>query len=299
MANASREGVIAALVTPSTPDHQVNFDRLRDIAEWVGRSGVHAFMALGTTGEGPILSEEDRKRIVETLTGVAGTPTIAQVGHPSLKAATELANYAVSVGATACSALPMFYYTPDDHAIETYYKTIASAIAPRPLYLYTLPALTHVDLSPRLVRKLADEIDNLAGIKDSSGNVTLLAQYIDIFRNRGKVFCGNDRLLLHSLRVGARGYVTSGSGVVPEPYTALWNAAEAGRWDEATKAQGEVDRLVELFQDGKHPGVFKAGLTVRGFESGEAFPPLPEVTREDRLRIEAGLASYARVAGPA
>lgn len=293
--DASYEGVIAALVTPATPTHRVDLDLLGQIGEWVGTKGVHAFMALGTTGEGPILSAEDRKHIVETLAGIPGTPTIAQVGHPSLKTAIDLAEHAISHGAVACSALPMFYYTPDDAAIETYYKAIAAAIAPRPFYLYTLPALTHVDLSPNLVRKLANEIDNLAGIKDSSGNVTLLAQYVEVFRNRGKVFCGNDRLLLHSLRVGARGYVTSGSGVVPEPYSALWQAAEAGRWDEAVKAQADIDRLVETFQDGKHPGVFKAGLTARGFAAGEAFPPLPEVTREDRARIESALAAYQPV----
>ena len=293
------EGVIAALVTPSTPVHQVNFDVLAEIGRFVGACGVDAFMALGTTGEGPILSEDDRRKIVETLTGVSGTPTIAQVGHPSLKSAVRLAEHAIEHGAVAVSALPMFYYTPDDRAIETYYKSLAAAVSPHPIFLYTLPALTHVQLSPDLVGRLANEIENLAGIKDSSGSVTLLAQYVEIFRNRGMVFCGNDRLLLHSLRVGARGYVTSGSGVTPEPYVALWKAGVAGRWEDAARAQGEIDRLVSAFQDGKHPGVFKAGLSVRGFAAGEAFPPLPEVTREDRRQIEEAVARYPKARRPA
>jgi dihydrodipicolinate synthase/N-acetylneuraminate lyase len=177
-----------------------------------------------------------------------------------------------------------------------YYRTIAEAAAPRPLFLYTLPALTHVSLSPELTRSLVDSIENLGGIKDSSGDAALLAHYVEIFRNRGHVFCGNDRLLLHSLRVGVSGFVTSGAGVTPEAYVRLWQAACSGDEGAAARAQDEIDGLVAAFQDGKHPGLFKAGLAVRGIPAGEAFPPLPLVTDDERHQIAAALAPYGRLA---
>ncbi len=279
------------MVTPYRDDGSVDREAYLGLMNKLAHSGVHGLMIMGTTGEGPLLSIEERREILDfTAHRAAEVPLIPNVGHPATRHAVALGVYAAERGFTSMSAVAPFYYPSSPQELLRHYRTLARAVAPAGLYLYTIPIHTHNPIPTRILEELLDSEPNVLGIKDSTGDVRQLSEYVAACRERGAVVLGgNDRLFLHGLSIGAQGAVTSAAGVFPEAYLAVWNAYERGDLAAAHAAQRTVDALCTVFRDGTHLGLYKAALAFRGVTIGPARPPFPPVTEEDRRKLTEGL----------
>lgn len=270
-------GVIPAMVTPFDQcTGEVDAQAARDLCEFLVGKGVDGLFVMGTTGEGPLLSSEERKKLAECIVDqIHGRiRVVVQVGCNSTKETIELARHASEIGAAAIGVVAPYYYemTCEEHI--AHFSAVADAVQDTPLLLYNIPSRTGNPIPFEAIRTLVGRHPNVVGIKDSSGDLVQMRRFIREWPDRFSVICGTDKLDCLALITGAAGIVSSVSGVFPEPYVALKKAIEEGRYRDAIRLQNEIDDLVDLLKNGKDLSLFKRALDLRGLHGGTVRQPL-------------------------
>jgi 4-hydroxy-tetrahydrodipicolinate synthase len=285
-------GVIPALLTPmDARGERLDLPAARELVGRLVASGVHALYALGTTGEAPLLTTAERQAFLEAILPVAGrVPVGVQVGALSTTEACALARHAAQAGAAAVAAIPPSYYAVTPREILEYYRAIARAAAPLPLYLYNIPSHARNDLKPAFVRDLREAIPAVAGIKDSTGNPDRVKQLVRALGAGFGVINGNDELDLASLQGGACGVVASGAGIFPDLYLGLYAAWREGRTPDAEVAQRKITTMQERLGNGARLGWYKEVWRLRGLPLGGVRAPLLGPTPAEAEAIRESLA---------
>jgi 4-hydroxy-tetrahydrodipicolinate synthase/4-hydroxy-2-oxoglutarate aldolase len=227
---------------------------------------------------------EERARVVEAVADEADVPIIAGTGHPGLKETLRQTELAADAGADGALVVTPFYYDHDDEALEAYYREVADE-SPIPIYLYSVPVYTDVKLSPELVGRLTTH-DNVAGMKDSSGDVETLQRERRLTENAEfDLFVGSGSVYAHALASGADGGILGLANVAPERANEVFQLHQAGKDAEARQLNA---RLVELNRavTSKYgvPGA-KAALKERGVPAGYPRKPHQEVDGDVRQEI--------------
>jgi 4-hydroxy-tetrahydrodipicolinate synthase len=270
---------------------RLDLSAARELVGRLATSGVHALYALGTTGEAPLLTTAERQSFLEAiLPAAARVPVAVQVGALSTAEACVLARHAAQAGATAVAAIPPSYYAVTPREILEYYRAIARAAAPLPLYLYNIPSHARNDLKPAFVRDLREAIPSAAGIKDSTGNPDRVKQLVRTVGAGFGVINGNDELDLASFQSGACGIVASGAGIFPELYLGLYGAWREGRLPEAEAAQRKITAMQERLGNGARLGWYKEVWRRRGLSLGGVRAPLLGPTAAEAETIGEALA---------
>jgi 4-hydroxy-tetrahydrodipicolinate synthase/2-dehydro-3-deoxy-phosphogluconate/2-dehydro-3-deoxy-6-phosphogalactonate aldolase len=210
--------VHAALLTPLAADGGVEVGALRAHCRWLVESGIDGVLVAGTTGEGPLLDDDD---VVAAVSAVAGeTRVIAHVGRPSTDATAALARRALHAGADEVSVVVPYYYELDDEQLLAHFAAVAPALA------YVIPARTVNDVSAPLLDRLADV--GVVGVKDSTKSLERHEQYLAVARRRPgfRVYMGSDGLAREALERGATGLISAVANVRPELVAALRGGAE-------------------------------------------------------------------------
>lgn len=278
--DAPLQGVIPPIFTPFTADGtKVDLNALVTHADWLLSKGVHGLMPCGTTGEGPLLSGEERMQVTEVVLDVASgrAPVVAHVGTASTAETVALALDAVERGAGALSVVCPYYYRLPPLALVEHFVAVAGSVPQSPVYLYNIPQLTGNALSAALVAEIKARAPNVVGIKDSTGDLHALAEYGMIDKGCFQVICGSDGLILSALRQGAVGCVSGNANVFPELVVRLFDSAKQGQGDKAEQLQATLDRVRSILLDGRSIGLMKQILRQRGLHAGPVRSPLPEV----------------------
>ena len=275
-------GVITALVTPFDDRGRVDEEALQRLVEFQIRAGVHGLNPCGTTGEGALLTLEERQQVAEiTVRAARGrVPVMVQTGTPSTEATIALTRHAQTIGADAATIVSPFYYRLGDEALVQHYAQIAASVPGFPLFLYNIPQLTGNNLTPAIVEAIAERCPNVIGLKDSSGN---LSQVIDSASVRGghfKVAVGSDGLILPALVTGIPASISGNANAVPELFVELFQAYWRGDWAGAQSAQARIQHVRRILKDGGDLSLFKAVLERRGLRVGGVRPPLINAPKE-------------------
>lgn len=286
-------GIIPALLTPmDARGERLDLSAARELVGILAARGVHALYALGTTGEAPLLTTAERQSFLEAILPAAGSvPVAVQVGALSTAEACALARHAAQAGAAAVAAIPPSYYAVTAREILEYYRAIARAAAPLPLYLYNIPSHARNDLAPPFVRDLREAIPSAAGIKDSTGNPDRVKRLVRAVGPGFGVINGSDELDLASLQSGACGVVASGAGIFPELYLTLYDAWRGGRVSEAEAAQRKITAMQERLGNGARLGWYKEVWRLRGLSLGGVRAPLLGPTPAESETIRESLAA--------
>lgn len=228
--------VVVALLTPFGADGRLDRDALAAHADLLVEAGVDALMPCGTTGEGPLLADEEVAEVVEaTLAAAAGrVPVYAHVGRPATAATCALARRAEEAGAAAVFAVVPYYYALADEQLLHHYRALLAAVDV-PVYAYTIPARTGNELSPAVVRTLAGE--GLKGLKDSTKSFECHLEYLRCGVN---VLIGTDALVLEAFRAGAVGCVSALANVRPDLLCALRDGAGEEGQEEVLRLRDEL-----------------------------------------------------------
>lgn len=236
----ARPSVVVALLTPFAEDGTIDAGALREHVAFLLDAGVDALMPCGTTGEGPLLDEDEAAAVVETVVAAAEgrVPVLAHVGRASTGATVRLARRAIASGAAAVSAVVPYYYELPDEQVLAHYRALLDASGGTPALAYNIPARTGNDLAPETLRTLA--ADGLAGIKDSTKSLDRHREYLELARPDFAVFMGSDALVAEALRAGAAGCVSAVANVRPDLLVRLAKAVTDG---EADALQAEVSAL--------------------------------------------------------
>jgi 4-hydroxy-tetrahydrodipicolinate synthase len=267
-------GVIPALVTPFTKKFEIDEKALRHLIDYVIENGVTSVFPCATTGEFTSMTEEERKRVVEiTIDHVNGkVPVIAGTGDAGTRTTIEFSKHAVDVGADAVLIVSPFYLKPTDKEVYEHYVKIAEAID-LPIILYNIPQVTGVEIPWWVVEALA-EIDNVVGIKDSSGNMPYMMALFEKVYGKISIMCGHDEIAMAALAAGADGLILASANLIPDIWVQIYNLVKKGDFEEAQALQRKIQTIVRIVTRQGGGLAVKAGLNMIGLEVGTARRPL-------------------------
>lgn len=285
-------GIFPALVTPYAENGTINRSSIRKIVELNLRKGVQGFYACGSTGEAFLLTQEERKTVLEAVVeSVAGrAAVIAHIGNIGTDAALSLARHAKEVGADAISSIPPFYYGFRIQEVKRYYLDLVEETG-LPLLVYNFPALTGVTLDARNAGDLLEH-PLIAGVKHTSMDLYQLERMKQLRRDL-VVFNGYDEVFLAGLAMGADGAIGSTFNVIAGHFIAIERSYREQRMLEAARLQKEVNGFIEvLVSVGVFNGI-KAVLGHLGIETGWCRRPfLPP----DEAAVRRVIDAYERIA---
>ncbi|HUY01039.1 MAG TPA: dihydrodipicolinate synthase family protein [Candidatus Deferrimicrobium sp.] len=225
-------GIIPAMVTLFKDDQEIDEEAIRDHIDFLIDAKVHGIFVLGSTGEFAYLSEDEKKQVIEIAAEQINgkIPLIAGISSPSTKIATELAKFAEEKGANAVMAVIPTYFPLENKNIEIHYEKIAASIE-IPLYAYNFTLTTRIDLSPKLIAKLAEK-KVLAGIKETVIDISHVQQMIDLTPDEFCVLCGTELLLKEGLKARVDGAILGMGNCFPNLLVQIWESFQKGRSDE-------------------------------------------------------------------
>jgi 4-hydroxy-tetrahydrodipicolinate synthase len=267
--------VVVALLTPHGAGGRVDEGALRAHVDLLVEAGVDALMPCGTTGEGPLLADDEVAAVVRaTVAATDGrVPVLAHVGRPGTAPTLALARRAVADGAAAVAAVVPYYYAPGDDEMRAHYAALMEGVD-APVYAYTIPSHTHRELEPALLARLI--ADGLAGLKDSTKSPERHREYAAVARDAGArfaLFTGSAGLVLDALREGSAGAVLALANLHPEACVALMRAVRDGRDGEAERCQARLHgHDAELRRGGATIPALKRGVAERLAERGAGYP---------------------------
>lgn len=281
------KGVIAATVTPMNEEGQVDFKAVKSLTHFLIDKKVHGLFPCGSTGEGILMSTEERKKVAEvTVEEAAGkVPVVIHTGSINISEAVELTKHAQKIGADGAALIPPYYYSVDEKAILDYYRTIAKQVSNFPLYIYNIPVNVKNVITPKEVVQLNVDSPNIVGIKDSSMD---FMNFINFKQALDKDFCilmGNDAQIYSSILMGGSGAIAATSCVFPEIVVEIYEAILAKDLERALKAQNVVTKLRAIFRNYPPVASYKKALEYRGIRGGVPRRPLRPLTEEESQKM--------------
>ena len=291
-------GINPALITPFTRDDKIDEVALRRLLRVV-RPHVDGVVPCGTTGEFVYMSHAERRQVLEICVDEVGgeMPVIAGTGAASTREAMELARHAQEAGASACLAVTPYYIHPSDKGIYQHFYEVARAVD-LPVILYNIPQTVDAYL-PRQVLEDLSEIDNVVGLKDSSGDLPYMMEVLEMTQGRLDVLVGHDEVVLPALAAGCSGAILASAQVFPEVWQEVFRMIQAGDLEEARQLQSRVQKLARIFV--RHGGgvAVKAALNMMGVEVGRPRRPLKPVggamVHETRAEIQLELEKLGKI----
>lgn len=283
-------GATTALLTPCDETGKIDFQGIDVLVANQVSMGVVGLFVLGTAGQGPMLSVDERKAVLERIVSASNgqLEIVAHVGAMPTTSALELAKHAIDHGVTAISSVPPVYYKPDFATVKDYYTSIASLSKGTPFLAYNNPAATGLDLTPDQLAELVDE-GIIDGVKQASANLSDLHRLVE----RGvPVWMANADLNLAALAIGAKGTISTITNVVPEPFVALARAMSAGDLLAARRFQVQIDYCAFRLRNPTIGGLH-AGATLRGWPGGSPRKPLRMPNEAELARISEAINNVA------
>ncbi|MCD6325746.1 4-hydroxy-tetrahydrodipicolinate synthase [Candidatus Bathyarchaeota archaeon] len=280
------KGIIPAMVTPLDRNEEIDEAGIRGIINYLIDSGVHGIFVCGSQGESYALTDDEKKRVIEiSVDEVNGrVPVYAGTGAVTTKMTIDLSRYAVNVGADAVTIVTPYFIKLSQDELYMHYKRIAESVD-SPILIYNNPGRTNVNLEAETVKKLA-EIDNIVGIKDSSGDLTLTAQYIMKCPDEFAVLAGRDSLILATLLYGGKGAVAATANVAPRLVVGIYENFIKGDLEKARELQFKILPLRLAFSLGTFPVVVKEAMNLMRKPSGPAKSPVSPLPEEKKRKLK-------------
>ncbi|MDQ6907893.1 MAG: dihydrodipicolinate synthase family protein, partial [Chloroflexota bacterium] len=232
-------GIIPPSVTLFNDDMSIDWDGTLRHLDWLIAAGVHGLFILGTTGEFTQLSANERKeyaqKVVEHVKG--RVPVIVGTGAVNTRETIELTRHAKGVGADAAAVVTPFYQTLGDEQLLAHFGAVANAVD-LPILVYNIPVFTGTAVSTAVLAQLAEENDNIVGVKDSVDSATLVRNRVQIvkrIRPDFSVLTGMSDHLLNTLMLGGDGAVIGEANFVPEPGVGCVEAFRKGDYEGARR----------------------------------------------------------------
>lgn len=221
-------GIITPLLTPFSADGAIDYFSLEKLVDHVIDGGVSGIFILGTTGEGPCLSLDQRCQIMLRIQGLVSgrVPVLVGVTDASVDTSVTLARYAEEAGVDGLVMTPPPYFTSSQDELFLHFEALSS-VTRLPAYLYNIPSLTRTPIEPDTVDRLCD-LPRFAGLKDSSGSMISFNMFMQVAKRKENfaLYMGPEELLVESCLLGAHGGVHGGSNLFPELYVSLYEAAK-------------------------------------------------------------------------
>ena len=285
-------GTGVALITPFKENKSIDFESLQKLIDFVIEEGVNYVVTLGTTGETPTLSREEKLEIIEaTFAAVSGrVPVVVGIGgNNTASIVNDIESFPLEKATAVLSASP-YYNKPSQEGIYQHYKALASATA-KPIILYNVPARTGSNIAASTTLRLANDFSNINGIKEASGNMN---QCMQILRDKPQEFLvvsGDDNLALAQIACGMRGVISVAANCFPKDFSSMVAAALQDDFDTARKLNHILLQGYELLFTENNPAGVKAFLTELGIIQNHLRLPLVPLSETLHKQVKEYLAT--------
>jgi 4-hydroxy-tetrahydrodipicolinate synthase len=280
------KGIIPAMVTPVTAEGKINVEALRKLTNYLIDGGVHGLFPVGSQGEFYALTFDEKKKVIEVVVEETRgrVPVYAGTGAITTREAIALTQMAEVVGVSAVSIITPFFIRPNEGELFEHYVAIAKATR-LPVLLYNNPARTGVNISAEFVAR-ASKVENIVGIKDSSGDLTITSEYIRRTGEEFSVLAGRDTLIYGTLCYGGKGAIAATANVVPKVVVEIYEAFQKGDLKRSLEAQFRLAPLRLAFDLGTFPVVIKEALNLIGIDAGVGMPPVGGIKPEAKKELK-------------
>jgi len=277
-----KKGVFTALVTPFK-NGEVDYDALEKNVEFQIKNGITGLLALGTTGETPTLTEEEKEKIVKTVVKVANrkVPVMVGAGTNSTLKTVEASRMAKKWGADILLIVTPYYNKPTSDGIFLHFKAVNDALD-IPIIVYNIQGRTGRNIETSLLKKINEECNNVIGVKEASGNFNQMMEVIQELPSNFLVYSGDDAMTLPLISVGGVGVVSVISNLFPKEVVEMVKHGLNGEFDKARKIHYKLLPFVKAAFIETNPIPIKAAMAMRGMIEEEYRLPMCKITSKGR-----------------
>ena len=279
------KGAFTAIVTPFK-NGQVDEEAYRELIEFQIQGGIHGIVSVGTTGESPVLSHAEHKRVVEICIDQVQkrVPVVAGSGSNNTTESLDLTKHAQAAGADYALMITPYYNKPTQEGLYQHYKTVATQTR-IPIILYNVPGRTSVNLLPETVARLM-EFPTIVGLKEATGDLKQGSKVAELCGDRIIMVSGDDFTVLPLLSVGGLGVISVVSNVVPGDMAGMCTAFFNGDLAKAKQLHFKMWPLMEAMFYETNPVPVKTALKMMGKITGEVRQPMCTMSQanQDKLR---------------
>ena len=287
------KGAGVAIVTPFKANGEVNYEKFAELIEFQIANGTDAIIVCGTTGESSTLSHEEHLDVIKYCAEkVAGrVPVVAGTGSNCTETAIYLSTEAEKYGVDGLLLVSPYYNKATQKGLYAHYKAIADSVK-IPCILYNVPSRTGCNILPETVVKLCNDVENIVGVKEASGNISQIAKLMNIADGKVDLYSGNDDQIVPIMSLGGIGVISVLSNVAPkethEICAKFFEGDVAGSRAEQLRAIPLCDALFcEV-----NPIPVKKALNLMGMEVGPMRMPLTEMEDANAAKLEKAMKDY-------
>ncbi len=286
-------GAGVAIVTPFKENGEVDYESFKELIEFQIAEGTDAIIVCGTTGESSTLTHEEHLDVIGyCVEKVAGRiPVVAGTGSNCTHTAVYLSVEAQKLGADALLLVTPYYNKATQKGLYAHYKTIADAVE-IPCILYNVPSRTGCNIAPETAVKLCSEVENIAGVKEASGNISQIARLMQLADGKVDLYSGNDDQIVPLLSLGGKGVISVLSNVAPRQTHEICAKFFAGDVEGSCAEQLRALPLCNALFSEVNPIPVKKALNLMGKKAGALRPPLTEMEEQNAVRLELAMREY-------
>lgn len=273
--------LITAMITPFDDKLQVNYAKAAEVAEHLVQNGTEGIVVAGTTGESPVLSDEEKLRLFATVKEQVGSRVSvwAGTGSNNTQHSIELSREAEKLGVDGVLLVGPYYNKPSQEGLYQHFRAIAEAIN-IPAMVYNIPSRTSSNILPETMARLA-QIDNIVALKESSGDMNQVSQLAYLLPEGMKVYSGDDSLTLPMMALGAYGVVSVASHLVGKDIQRMITAFNNGDTREATRIHLALFPIFKGLFITTNPVPLKEAMNILGMEVGGLRLPLTRASQQE------------------
>ena len=290
------EGSGVAMVTPMNKNGSINYDKLEELIERQIEEHTDALFICCTTGEAATMTEEEHIGTIRfAVNRTKGRiPVIAGTGSNNTSHAVQMSIYAEKAGADGVLLVTPYYNKATQKGMEAHFSTIANSIK-IPAILYNVPGRTGCSLSPQTIAHLVKNVDNIIGVKEASGNISLVAQIMNLCDGNIDLYSGNDDQIIPILSLGGKGVVSVLSNIVPRYVHDMTASYFSGNTAKAAKMQIDCIPLCNALFCEVNPIPAKAALNIMGFDACSLRMPLSEIEPQNYEIVKKALNDFKKI----
>lgn len=285
-------GLMAAVFTPFHYHGSVNFEMIPKLVDYLYLQGIRGIYICGSTGEGPSLTLDERKKVTEYYLQAAGERfhKVVQIGHSSLRVVQNLADHAAIQGADAISAVAPYYFKPGLEELLEFFAEVTTVASHLPFYYYHVPAITGLSVDPvAFLEQAAERLPSLKGIKFTDTDLSVFTACQEVADGSFEVLFGRDEMYLPALAAGAKGVVGSTYNFAPALYQRIHRAFEKGDHGDARRWQKQAVAMIRLLIALGGEAAIKYPMRRLGLDCGQRRLPMRQLSAETCVAIDRAL----------
>ncbi len=290
--------VITAMITPFADDGSVDYEGAAKLAKHLINHGSEGILVGGTTGEGAVMSEEEKLKLYDCVIRAVGqkaegkkVPVIGNAGGIDTAASIAFAQKVEALGADGVLAIVPFYVKPTQEGMYQHFKAIADSIH-IPVILYNVPGRTNASIQPATIRRLVDVCPNIVGIKDAAGNWDQVTQERMLLPEDFMIYSGDDSFTFPIIAAGGTGVISVSSHIIGEDMLAMIDAYEKGDVKKAFALHMKTYPINKGLFFITSPIPVKTAVNLLGLPGGKFRLPMVEANESEKAHIVQMLKDY-------